>query len=92
MGSSTLASSLFIRPFMQDRIRAVYKDEIAQKEEAISYWMEIDPLASWRRLITEAFDLSNLELATSLQPYAEPNIGMYVTLLKGVAMGFKGFV
>ena len=47
-----LAGTLFIPKSKQEKIRNSKLPIVKQKEEAISYWINTDPQASWRRLIT----------------------------------------
>ena len=43
-----LAGRLYIPRSKQDEIRRNFPDEMEQKRQAISYWINTDPLASWR--------------------------------------------
>ena len=68
-----LAGSLFIPASKQKEIRKL--KFVKQREEAISYWINTDPLASWRRL-TWALDwMRQHNLADSIRPNAEPLTG-----------------
>ena len=45
----TLTGRLSIPESKQVEIRRNFPDEMEQKRQAISYWINTDPLASWRR-------------------------------------------
>ena len=68
-----LAGSLFIPASKQEEIRKF--PFVKQKEEAISYWINTDPLASWRRLIMQLDWIRQSHLADSIRPNAEPLTG-----------------
>ena len=72
LGSMTLADWLFIPESKQDEIRRAFPDEMDQKKQAISWWINTDPLASWRRLITALDMMIETELADSIRSNAEP--------------------
>ena len=68
-----LAGSFFVPASKQMDIR---KFPFAkQKEEAVSYWINTDPLASWRRLITALDWIRQSQLADSIRPNSEPLTG-----------------
>ena len=69
-----LAGSLFIPMLKQREIRRKFPVR-KQKEEAISYWINTDPQASWRRLITQLDWIRQTQLADSIRPNAEPLTG-----------------
>ena len=75
-----LAGTLFILASKQKEIKTF--PSVKQKEEAISYWINNDPLASWRRLITCLDWIRQTQLADSIRPNAEPFTGnhqFYIT-------------
>ena len=75
--TESLTTWLFIPVSKQEEIRCNYLDKVEQKRQAISYWINTDPLASWRRLIT-ALDWSDEgQLADSIRHNAEPLPGKY---------------
>ena len=76
-GRESLTEWLFIPKSKQKEIRRNYLDEIDQKKQAISYWINTDPLASWRRLITALDWVEEDQLADSIRPNAEPLTGKY---------------
>ena len=77
-GGGSLTYWLYIHKSKQKEIKANLPDELDQKKEAISYWINTDPLASWRRLIIALDWLEETELANSIRSNAEPLTGMYV--------------
>ena len=74
-GEKSLARWLYIPKSKQDEIRTTIQDETRQKEEAISYWISHDPLASWRRLITALERSTRIKLDRSILSKAEPLTG-----------------
>ena len=76
--SDALTRWLFIPESKQKEIKANFPDELDQKKEAISYWINTDPLASWRRLIITLDRLRETELANSIRSNAEPLTGMCI--------------
>ena len=77
-GSGSLTLWLFIPESKQEEIKANFPDELDQKKEAISYWINTDPLASWRRLIIALDWMRETELANSIRSNAEPLTGMCI--------------
>ena len=76
VGTGTLADRLSIPRSKQDEIRRNFPDEMEQKRQAISYWINTDPLASWRRLITALDEMRETEVADSIRSNAEPLTGI----------------
>ena len=76
--SESLTTWLFIPESKQEEIRHNYLDEVEQKKQAISYWINTDPLASWRRLITALDWVDEGQLADSIRHNAEPLTGKYM--------------
>ena len=74
-GLGALADRLFIPRSKQDEIMRNFPDEMEQKRQAISYWINTDPLASWRRLITALGGLET-KVADSIRSNAEPLTGI----------------
>ena len=75
-GFGALACRLYIPQSKQDEIRHNFPDEMEQKRQAISYWINTDPLASWRRLITALDWIEETKVADSIRSYAEPLTGI----------------
>ena len=75
-GEFALAGCLFIPLSKQDEIRRNFPDEMEQKRQAISYWINTDPLASWRRLITALHRMRETKVADSIRSNAEPLTGI----------------
>ena len=73
----SLASWLSIPSSKQKEIKITFSDTIDQIKEAMKYWIDTDPLASWRRLITQLDRVEEIELANSIRSYAEPLPGKY---------------
>ena len=77
----SLAVYLYIPGSKQNEIRHNFPDEMDQKKQIIVYWINTDPLASWRRLITALDMIMETELADSMRSNAEPLTGMYVDIV-----------
>ena len=73
---ATLAGRLYIPLSKQDEIRRNFPDEMEQKRQSISYWINTDPLASWRRLITQLDWMEETKVADSIRSNAEPLTGI----------------
>ena len=69
---------LCITESKQNEIRHNFPDEMDQKKQMIVYWINTDPLASWRRLITALDGMEETELADSIRSNAEPLTGIDV--------------
>ena len=72
----SLAGYLYIPESKQNEIRHYFPDEMDQKKQMIVYWINTDPLASWRRLITALDEIGETELADSIRSSAEPLTGI----------------
>ncbi|CAI8033890.1 hypothetical protein GBAR_LOCUS19112 [Geodia barretti] len=70
--SGSLTRWLHIPESKQREIKANFPEEMDQKKLAISYWINTDPLASWRRLIFALDWMVETELADSIRSNAEP--------------------
>ena len=77
-GGGSLTNWLYIPESNQKEIMANFPDEMDQKQQAISYWINTDPLASWRRLIIALDKLRETELADSIRSNVEPLTGMCI--------------
>ena len=77
-GGRGLGYYLSIPQSKREEIRQNFPDEMDQKKQAISYWINTDPLASWRRLITQLDCLRETKLADSIRSNAEPLTGIQV--------------
>ena len=77
-GSESLTNWLCIPESNQKEIMANFPDEMDQKQQAISYWINTDPLASWRRLVIALDGVGEAELADSIRSNAEPLTGMCI--------------
>ena len=63
-------------------IRRNFPSAIDQKKQCIYYWMQKDPLATWRRLINILYVMRETKLAYSIRSNAEPLTGIqcnYIT-------------
>ena len=56
-------------------IRLNFPDEMDQKKQAMSFWINTDPLVSWRRLIRALDAIGETKLADSIRFNAEPLTG-----------------
>ena len=67
-----LGYNLSISMKKRKEIQLVYSDPEEQRRQLILYWMSTDPLASWRRLITELDWMSQSPVADGIRDFAEP--------------------
>ena len=70
-----LGRRLFISHDKMTAIRETYSDPDEQKRQLILYWITTDPLASWRRLITQLDMMNQSPVANAIRDYAEPLAG-----------------
>ena len=63
---------LYISEEKRKEIQLAYPDSDEQKRQLILYWMSTDPLASWRRLITQLDNMRQSPVADSIRDFAEP--------------------
>ena len=59
-----------------DEIKQNFPNTIDQKKQCIYYWMQKDPLATWRRLINALYWMGEIKLADSIRSNAEPLTGI----------------
>ncbi|CAI8020102.1 hypothetical protein GBAR_LOCUS12027, partial [Geodia barretti] len=71
-GERGLGYCLYIPPSMRKEIRQKFPDEMEQKKQLISHWINTYPLASWRRLIGALDEMEETKMADSIRSYAEP--------------------
>ena len=71
-----LADWLYIPKSKQVEIKHYFPDELEQKKQMISYWINTDPLAGWRRLITALDGMEETQLADLIRSNAEPLTGI----------------
>ena len=76
-GEGGLGRYLFVPESKREEIRQKFPDEMEQKKQLITYWINTDPLASWRRLIWALDLMKDTTTADSIRSYAEPLTGMY---------------
>ena len=67
-----LGNNLYISKEKRYEIQQMYSDPEEQKRQLILYWMSTDPLASWRRLITELDFMRLSPVADGIRDFAEP--------------------
>ena len=82
--SGSLTYYLYIPESKQKEIRQKFPDVMEQKKQSISYWMDTDPLASWRRLICALDWMRQSQLADSIRPNAEPLTGSHQFYITGI--------
>ena len=71
-----MADRLYIPQSKQDEIKHNFSDELEQKKQMISYWINTDPLAGWRRLITALDCMEETQLADLIRSNAESLTGI----------------
>ena len=74
-GGAGLGRWLYISEDKRTAIQETYSDPDEQKRQLILYWITTDPLASWRRLITQLDMMSQSPVADAIRDYAEPLAG-----------------
>ena len=74
-GRGGLRDFLFIPQSKEEEIRKNFPDEMDQKKQSVTYWINTDPLASWRRLITVLDTMKETQVADSIRSNAEPLTG-----------------
>ena len=79
-----LAGWLFIPESKQEEIRQKFPNEMEQKKQSICYWINTDPLASWRRLILALDGIQQPHLADSIRPNAELLTGSHQFYITGI--------
>ena len=57
-------------------IKQNFPNTMDQKKQFIYYWMQKDPLATWRRLINALYKMGETKLADSIRSNAEPLTGI----------------
>ena len=75
-GERRLGYLIGIPKSKREEIRQKFPDEMEQKKQLISHWINTDPLASWRRLIWALYAIKKTRIADSIRSYAEPLTGM----------------
>ena len=70
--SGGLGDWLYISEEKKKEIQLVYSDPEEQRRQLILYWMSTDPLASWRRLITQLDRMGQSPVADGIRDFAEP--------------------
>ena len=76
----SLADCLYIPESKRDELRHNFPDEMEQKKQMIVYWINTDPLASWRRLIRALDRMGETELANFIRSNAEPLAGIVIPI------------
>ena len=61
-----------------NKIRKKFPNTIDQRKQFIYYWIQNDPLATWRRLINALYGIKVTKLADSIRSNAEPLTGIHV--------------
>ena len=74
-GKLGLRDYLYIHESKEEEIMQNFPDEMEQKKQSMTYWINTDPLASWRRLITELDRMEETKVADSIRSNAEPLTG-----------------
>ena len=77
-GEGGLGRWLFIPQSKLDEIRRTFPNEMDQKKQTITYWINTDPEAGWRKLIWRLDLIQETALAHSLRFNAEPLTGVYM--------------
>ena len=72
-----LSDWLYIPQSIEDEIKRNFLDEENQKKQSINYWINTDPLAGWRRLITALDKIGETKMADLIRSNAEPLTGIY---------------
>ena len=83
-GIGSLTYHLYIPWSKQEEIRQKFADPMEQKKQSICYWINTDPLATWRRLIIALDRMRQSHLADSIRPNAEPLTGSHQIYITGI--------
>ena len=75
-GEYELGYQLSIPQSKLKEIRQSFPDEMDQKKQAVLYWINTDPKASWRTLIMALDWMRETKLADSIRSNAEPLTGI----------------
>ena len=67
-----LGDNLYISEEKRKEIQLMYLDPDEQRRQLILYWMSTDPLASWRKLITQLDEMYQCPVADGIRDFAEP--------------------
>ena len=70
-----LAVSLGVPTWKQDKIKKQFPDVPQQVKAYINYFMDRDPLASWRAVIVALDDIGERKAADAIRHLAEPITG-----------------
>ena len=71
-----LGDYLYIPQSKMTEIKQNFPNTMDQKKQFIYYWMQKDPLATWRRLINVLYWMGETKLADSIRSNAEPLTGI----------------
>ena len=74
-GEEGLRWWLYIPDSKEEEIKKNFPDEMDQKKQSMTYWINTDPLASWRRLIRALDRMEETKVADSIRSNAEPLTG-----------------
>ena len=74
-GSRSLRYWLYIPKSKEKEIRQNFRDKMDRKKQSMTYWINTDPLASWRRLIRALDRMRETKVADSIRSNAEPLTG-----------------
>ena len=75
----TLYCLLWIPFSKQGEISRGCQTDSEREAAVIRYWLTMDPLASYRRLINQLYEYGELDRADRIRHYAEELTGMYTT-------------
>lgn len=70
-----LGKWLRVPGFKRREINSHFPSMLQQRKQSIKYWMERDPLASWRSLIVALDKMRNKKAADAIRHLAEPVTG-----------------
>ena len=60
-------------------IRQRYSTTDDRKQAVVAYWIKIDPIPSWRRVIRALGRMGEHQVADAVRPYAEPLTGLCIS-------------
>ena len=73
-----LGNCLRVPRSKREEISSQFSSVPQQRKQMIKYWMETDPLASWRRVIVALDWMGAKKVADAIRHMAEPVTGMYM--------------
>ena len=78
LGYWLLGGYLSVPESKREEIDSQFSSVPQRRKQIIKYWMETDPLASWRRVIVALDGMGEKKAADAIRHMAEPVTGIYM--------------